>query len=122
MSDWYPSMTEVRLAKRAVINQLLENRKVHRQKFEEAMDGYRDEAVRVLEKHIENIKNNEPQQVYLNLPLPEDHSEDYDRAIQMLEWSLDDEVILNQREYSTYIMDDWGWKQDFDSTWAMYSS
>lgn len=122
MSEWYPSMTEVRVSKGEVLAALFNNRESHRAKFEEAMEGYKEQAIRTLEKHINQIKANDPQRVILSLPLPEDHTEDYDRAIDMLQWSLDDEVVLNQREFRTYIQDDWGWKQEFESTYTMYTS
>lgn len=115
-------MTEVRLSKEDVLVALSNNRDSHREKFIEAMEGYKEEAIKTLEKHISQIKENDPQRIVLTLPLPEDHTDDYDRAIDMLQWSLDDEVVLNNREFQTYIQDDWGWKQEFESTYAMYTS
>lgn len=120
--EFTPTMTEVRLSKEDVLSTLMDNRENHRAKFEEAMEGYKEQAIKTLEKHIAQIKANDPQRVMLSLPLPEDHTDDYDRAIDMLQWSLDDEVVLNNREFQTYIQDDWGWKQEFESTYSMYTS
>lgn len=119
--DWYPSMSEVRLKKSQVLDALRDNREDHRRRFEEAMEGYKEQAVRTLEKHIEQIKANDPERVTLNLPLPEDHTDDYDHAISMLEWSQDDEVILNRYEFRTYIEDDWDWKQQWMTTNQLYT-
>ena len=38
---------------------------------------------------------------------------DYDRAIGMLEMSIDNEVEITSLEFQHYIQDDWGWKNSF---------
>jgi hypothetical protein len=60
--------------------------------------------------------------VIVNLPYPVDHTEDYDRVVEQLEWSLDDTLELNEQEFNTYVRDQWGWKQAFQETHTMYSS
>ncbi len=121
MNEFTPTMSEVRLSKEDVLVALSNNRDNHLAKFEEAMEGYKEQAIKTLEEHIAQIKANDPQRVILALPLPEDHTEDYERAIDMLQWSLDDEVVLNRQEFRTYIQDDWGWKQEFESTYSLYA-
>lgn len=86
------------------------------------MDGYRDKVIEILEDHIDRIKANAPERVSVSLPMPEDHTEDYDRVLAQLAWSLDDELELNEQEFNTYVRDQWGWRDAFAQTYAMYTS
>jgi hypothetical protein len=117
----YRGLTEVLLSKEALLEQVRTNYASHRQKFEEAMAGYKDKAIGLLYDHIERIKANAPEKVFVQLPMPEDHSRDYERVIEMLEWSKDDTLELDESEFSTYVLDQWGWQEGFAQTYAMYS-
>ena len=86
------------------------------------MAGYRDKAIKILADHIERIKANAPEKVAVSLPMPEDHSEDYELAIAMLEWSRDDHLELSDSEFSQYVMDNWGWQASFSESYMMYTS
>ncbi len=117
----YRGLTEVLLDKADLLEKVTINHAKHRARFEEAMEGYKTKAIGLLYDHIERIKDNAPEKVFVQLPMPEDHSADYERVIEMLEWSKDDELELNEQEFSTYVLDQWGWQETFSQTYAMYS-
>ena len=121
MALYARDISEVRMHKVVLIKHLKENRDNHRGLFEEAMEAYRKKAIEELEKHIERIKSGAPEKVHVSLPLPEDHTEDYNRVIAMLEHGLDDEVILSEHDYSQYVQDNWGWVASFEGSYAMYT-
>lgn len=117
-----PGIDDVRVPKDKLLTQLQENRDAHRSLFEEAMEGYKVESIKILEDHIDRIKGNEPKKVAVSLPLPEDHTDDYNRVIQMVEWSMDDEVWLTGYEFDQYIRDNWAWKEQFLTTASHYGA
>lgn len=117
----YRGLSEVLLSKELLLGQVKANYASHRQKFEEAMVGYKAKAIGLLEEHIQRIKDNAPEKVFVQLPMPEDHSRDYERVIEMLEWSKDEELELNEQDFATYVLDQWGWQEGFAQTYAMYS-
>lgn len=96
------------------------NRATHRGLYEKAMEGYKIEVIVFLTERLEQIKNNDPKQVTLNLPLPEDHTEDYDEIIGMLEANWADEILLDHHAYRTYILDKWGWSAGWSTSNAGY--
>ena len=57
----------------------------------------------------------------MRLPLPENHTRDYERVIQMLERSLDETVSLSETDFRAYVQDDWDWKRAFLTSSAQYS-
>lgn len=112
----------VRVAKDTILDKIKANRDDHRVKFDEAIEGYKQRSLELLQEHIDRIKDNAPERVIISLPWPEDHSEDYNRVIAQLELSLDKELELTEQEFAMYVLDQWGWKQDFAATYAMYTS
>jgi len=112
----------VRVNREDLLEAVKANRENHRATFEEAMDGYKKRSIELLEDHIKRIKANAPERVMVSLPFPEDHTEDYDRVIAQLQWSLDDELYLTETEFDTYVRDNWGWSAIVASTNALYTS
>lgn len=101
---------------------LLQNRAKHVEQFEKALDRFRDEAIKVFEKNIEQIREGGDVREYLNLPRPENHVDDYDVALEMLEWHEDQTIALPSAEFRQYVKDDWGWKMQFTATASNYLS
>lgn len=114
-------MENIRVDKKQLISDLKKNRGKHRAIFDQAVEGYKKLAVRQLTDHIKRIQKGKLVEVYVRLPLPEDHTRDYDRVIQMLEFSLDDTVPLSESDFRAYVQDDWDWKRAFLSSSAAYS-
>ena len=100
---------------------LKENRSKHRAIFEEAVEGYRKAAVELLEAHIARIKNGKLERVMVQLPLPEDHTLDYDRVLAMLDMHIEDTIDVEEHDFQSYVLDDWTWKRQFLTSSADYS-
>jgi len=100
---------------------LRKNRAEHHDIFLEAVEGYKKEAVRLLEDHIKAIKEGKVRIVQVFLPQPVDYTKDYDRAIKMLEMSVNTNVELDDKSFQQYIMDDWSWKDQFIAANSTYS-
>lgn len=114
-------MKTVRVQKVSLTEQVRANRKQHHTIFLEAVEGYRRQAVQLLEGHIARIKSGKVQQVYVSLPYPVDHTRDYDRVLAMLDMEIGDTVELSEQEFAQYVMDDWAWKREFLATNSAYS-
>ena len=114
-------MDDITVDKGALLAILRENREHHRAIFEEALEGYRTRAVKELEAHVERIKIGKVERVSVNLPVPEDHTRDYDRVIRMLEMHLADQVVLDEHTFQNYVEDDWSWTRQFLMSSSPYS-
>lgn len=115
-------MRDITVEKAVLIAQVKENRALHREIFLEAVEGYRQEAVRQLEAHIERIKDGVLVEVRIVLPAPSDHTADYDRVLAMLEWETSDMIKIAEEDFASYVMDDWHWKRQFLTANAPYSA
>lgn len=115
-------MKEVTMRKSELAVIVSGNREEHRGKFEEALEGYRREAIRQLEEHIERIRDGEVKEVYVHLPAPQDHTGDYDRVLGMLSHEIAESVVLDSASYERYVMDRWSWTGAFEETYQTYST
>ena len=98
------------------------NRGRHREIFEEALQGYRKQAVELLEQRLDQLRRGSIIAITIHLPEPADHTKDYDRVIRMLEMDLRAQVELNEHDFAAYVMDDWQWKRQFLTSNSIYSA
>jgi hypothetical protein len=111
----------VTVHKKDLLTILRDNREKHRSVFLEALDGYREAAVRELDVMIEAAKSGGRILRAIEIVEPEDHTRDYDRAIRMLEMCVPETIFVNEHEFSCFVQDDWGWKGDFIAQTSNYS-
>ena len=117
-------MKEIKVNKDKLIEALSANRETHQADFDLAYEGFREKAMENVEALLNRIKNAEhgtPVQLWVQLEPPVNHVEDYDRALQMCSWEIDDELILTEREFQELVQDDWSWKSQFSVSNKLYT-
>lgn len=98
------------------------NRDEHRAIYEDALDGWKTKVTESLEAAYLAAKEGKDYNVSFYLPQPEDHTNDYNVAIKMLEMSQDDELELSYAEFRQFVMDEWGWQRAFLTASSNYTS
>lgn len=117
-------MEKVEVSKAELKARLKENLETHQKDFEIAWEAFREKAVHNFEerlKQVKNLKKGEQINLFVNLTVPEDHTNDYEQALDMLDWEVDETVMLTQYEFTQLVRDDWGWKGAFAQTNAFYT-
>jgi hypothetical protein len=95
-----------------------------RNKFNTAIEEYKEDIEKELKKVLDKIEKKEelPQSInlkaiqinsHLGLVYTQDHTTDYDRAIRMMQSSVYDKVRLTTAEYDAYVLNNWSWKNEF---------
>lgn len=114
-------MREVRIDKERLRERVQVNRDNHRLIFERSVDGYREAVQRWFGQQMDRLRDGDDDfEVTFTGVRPEDHTEDYERVLEMLEMSEDDTILLSQEEFARYVRDDWGWKRLFTATTSSY--
>jgi len=108
-------MRKIKMHKQDLITCLKQNYQVHRETYLKAREGYRNRVVKELESVVADIKHGAEIEDSLSLPEPEDHSEDYKKSIHLLEICLDDEVLITDEDVKRLVMDEWDWKDRWNS-------
>ena len=113
----------MKFTKDFLLSTLRSNRQKHRAIFEEAVEGYRFEALKACNEFANRLKDGELLVVWAQkLVVPFDHTEDYDVVISMLENTMDDSFEIDQVKYQSYVMDKWNWQTEFLASNSTYSA
>jgi hypothetical protein len=106
-------MNKVKVKKEQLLEKLTVNRESHKANFIKAQKGFRQEVIEQLDKALQDARLGRNINTSFRLPAPKDQTEDYDTAIEMLNWAVGNEVELTQQEFRQYIFDDWSWSQNW---------
>lgn len=114
-------MNAIKVSKSELLKTLRENLEAHQAAYAEARDGYKDALIAEIEAALAKVKAGDLKYTYSTLTVPVDHSKDYQRAISMLEYSVEDTVLLEERDFQQFVQDEWAWKEAFAASNLQYS-
>lgn len=115
-------MHSVKVRRTHLLESIKVNRDKHRDVFLKAQEGYRTMVIEELDRMLQEAKDGKPIKRAISLVEPQDHTEDYDRVIAMLEMSVDNEIEIDSTSFDQYVNDRWSWKQFAESTNALYAA
>ena len=117
-------MKQVRVAKSKLLAILKKNRAEHREVFIQAQKTFRVVAIKALDAQLKSARKGRPFELanLVRLTAPEDHTADYDRSIQMLEMSVDTEIVVDEREFQNYVQDIWNWSREWATSNMRYTN
>lgn len=115
-------MKDIKVRKDVLLAKLEENKGKHRAVFEAALGGFREEATRILEQNLAYVKEGKTRKLYISMPVPKDHTSDYDRVIGMVQMDQDPMFVLSELDYSRYVDDNWEWTSEFGTTSMRYAA
>lgn len=116
-------MNTVTVKKDRLKRRLEENRGAHVEAFDAVWAAFQRTAearAMLMLTEIRQAKQGERIALSLQLTVPENHEDDYTRALEMLDFEVGEEVVLHQQEFAQLVLDDWGWKQQFRTTGMGY--
>lgn len=109
-------MHNVKVSRVDLLERVKKNRDQHKEQYEKAMEEYRLAVIVELEEWLEKAKGGKDVSRRTVLDKPEDHTDEYDRVIDMLEMSVDQEITLDANSFNQYVRDEWHWKERFGSS------
>jgi hypothetical protein len=113
-------LQSVRVSKKFLLQKLTANRTEHEKTYYEILEARHQKVIETLKAELKKAKRDRLYRPVLNLPLPENHVKDYDRAIGILDASLDTEFELSSTEFDQYVNDDWKWKESYMTVSGCY--
>jgi len=115
-------MDSITVNKANLIETLEKNRSEHRGIFERAQIVYRQKVIDAFEDRLKAARNGEKIVTYIGLPEPEDHTAEFDTAIEMLKWDTAGEVTLDRRDFKRFVQNKWEWEASFVANTQSYSA
>jgi len=113
---------EVRVRTDALRERLAANRKAHLEQFSIAVDGWAKEVTQLMQADIESLQAGKRRKLTVLDAMPDDHTADYDRVLEMLAMSVDEFQTLDLVTFRQYVLDDWTWKGHWSVSTAKYLS
>ena len=113
---------ETTVAKAVLLAKVKANRDGHREKFLRAQAGYREAMINLLDAQLAEARAGRDVDLsaLVRLPKPEDHTDDYDLAIEMLGMEVGKNVTIGEKEFDNLVRDRWMWSQAFAGTIQAY--
>jgi hypothetical protein len=108
--------------KEKLLAALTENRAKHVETYNDALDGYYAAVAEFYAEQASQAKAHKKVESYLPYSRPQNHSDDYDRVIGMLQWHTAENFDLTEQEYSSYVMDNWAWTGEWRDNSRSFSS
>lgn len=112
----------VNVSKTSLVEHLNANMLKHIREYNEAVEGFKDEMVKVLQEELKKARKGELKKLDVRLAAPVSHENEYRDAIDMLEFSVDENIQLDADTFKAYFKDVWSWSDLFNHTVATYSS
>jgi len=112
-------MKNILVKKTDLIELVQKNKKTHLEQYELAIEGYwktmAEKADELREKAAARAK---PVNVVINIFKPQNHLEEYETALKMLEMHQSGTIEISKEEFEKYALDKWSWKRE----WALSNS
>lgn len=118
-------MRSVKVNKAELMKILQDNKKKHIKEFDEAVKDYKKAALKVAKEHVELAKSGELDQIAKIRAMPQrptSYEDSYNRAIRMMELSVDEVIELEEQIFNQLVLDEWMWKQAFVASGALYKT
>ena len=118
-------MRSVKVEKNELLGIVRDNKKKHVKEFDESVKDYKKAAIKVAKEHVELAKTGDLDQISKIRAMPQrpsSYEKDYDRAIRMLELSVEDTIELEEDIFNQLVLDEWTWKNSFTASSALYKT
>lgn len=99
----------------------------HIKKYEIALEEWAKRCLSLTEEWQKKLKDNpklfaESRCWGRSLPsAPESHQKDYEKAIKILDFECKNTIVLSEKDYKQYLLDEWEWTRSFNNSILEYS-
>ena len=113
-------MKTVKVKRAELLTILVKNRDTHYENVIDLNHERIDTIVAWMESELNNYKLADKKPSPKDFPEIPDNVSTYDRAIKMMELSVDEEIELSEHEFDQYVMDNWSFNHDLLRTATFY--
>ena len=118
-------MRSVKVEKNQLLDIVRNNKIKHIKEFDESVKDYKKAAIKIAKEHVELAKTGDLDQIAKIRAMPQkpfSYEKDYDRAIRMLELSVEDTIELEEDIFNQLVLDEWNWKNAFVASASLYKT
>lgn len=115
-------MNSIKMNRTELLEIVQNNRIKHVKEYDEAVQDYLEAVVVIAKNNLKKAKTGDRAKFkFESFPTaPKSYENDYDKAIRMIELSVDDVIEVEEHTFSQLVLDEWTWKQSFSVSNAAY--
>ena len=114
-----------KLKKDELLKIVRENKEKHIKDYNESVSDYKKAVLKIAKSNLELAKTGKIEEIikFRVVPSkPSSYENEYNRAIRMLELSVEDIIELQSDIFNQLVLDEWQWKSSFVSTSTLYKT
>ena len=114
-------MESVKIDKNELLKIVRENKAKHIKEYNDAVKDFQLAVIKTCNENQEVVTAGKTE--IKNMPVkPSTYEANYNRAIRMLELTVDTVIELGTYEFNQLVLDEWEWKQAFSTSNSSYKS
>lgn len=118
-------MQSVKINRKELLKIVRDNKTKHVTEYEEAVTDYKAGVVKLAKENLKLANSGELDKISRIKAAPQapvSYEDNYNRAIRMLELSVDEVIELEENDFNQLVLDEWVWKRAFTAMSASYKS
>lgn len=118
-------MNSVKINRAELLNIVRDNLKKHLSDYTESVEDYKAGALKVATANLKIAKSGDIDKFHQIRGLPQrpvSYEKEYNRAIRMLELSVEEVIDVEQDVFNQLVLDEWHWKNQFVASAMAYKS
>jgi hypothetical protein len=118
-------MRSVKIDKKKLLGIVRENKEKHIVAFNESVEDFKALAIKITAANLELANSGDLAKISKAKSIPQaptSHEKEYERAIRMLELSVEKEIEVEEDIFNQLVLDEWAWKNQFVASSALYKT
>jgi ribosomal protein L23 len=118
-------MHNVKVNRVELLNIVYKNKEKHVADYAESVEDYKKAAIKLAAEHVELAATGNLDKIAKIKAMPQrptSYEKEYDRAIRMLELSVEDVIDVAQDVFNQLVLDEWTWKNAFVASASLYKT
>jgi hypothetical protein len=106
-------MKEIIVDKAELITAIESNLEKYKKLYSQVCEDYFVVTTHKLQNALLSLEKKEEHDCYLSFTFPKNQENSFHKIIGMLKMHISDTIVLDESEYSKYILNEWDWKRSF---------
>lgn len=118
-------MHNVKIDRKELLSIVLSNKEKHITEYNEAVEDFKTAALKLAETNLALAQTGNVDNIAKIKPIPPkpvSYEKEYNRAIRMLELSVESVIDVEEDVFNQLVLDEWVWKNSFVTSNATYKS
>lgn len=118
-------MNNVKIDKNELLAIVKSNKETHIAQYAESVDDFKKVVLKLATTNLKLAKSGDLKSISQIRPIPAaptNYAHDYERALRMLQLSVEDVIDIESAVFNQLVLDEWGWKKTFIMASSSYKT